>query len=475
VTQKGSFMARLIVKPNSPDSRELELKPGNNLIGRGFANDFKIEDPSVSSSHCQITVSDGSITIKDLGSTNGTFVNRAPIQEAILQAGHVVHLGGVEMAFYSDASAAPPPIPAPAILSPSSIALAPARPAYSISIARAVEPEPTLSELESPPPVIPTAPVTSTGSQQCKFHPRTAGRYFCQKCHIAFCELCVTARAVSGVQRKFCRKCGNECAALHVEAIRPQAEKGFFARVPGAFIFPVRGSGVLVLLVATVLFAALDFMAGPSRGFIPRGIGFGRVMQIFALGYFFSFMQTIIHSTAVGDDEMPPLPSMANMWEDVLLPCLQLLGLTLICFGPAIAMAVFTVSSEDSSMGVPLIALGVLGGLYFPMAFLSVAMLDSVAAANPLQVIPSIFKVPLEYVTTLFLLAVVLGIRASGTIVLPYLFPRGLSTHSIPKLFAFFGASAFWGIASLYLLIVAMRILGLLYFTRREKLGWLSR
>jgi hypothetical protein len=30
------------------------------------------------------------------------------------------------------------------------------------------------------------------------------------------------------------------------------------------------------------------------------------------------------------------------------------------------------------------------------MAFLAVALLDSVAAANPLQVIPSIFKVPLE-------------------------------------------------------------------------------
>ena len=149
-------MARLIVKPNSPDSRELHLKPGDNLIGRGFANDIKIEDPSVSSSHCRITVSDGSITIKDLGSTNGTFVNRAPVQEAMLQAGQTVHLGGVEMAFYSDAAAMAPAPPLPNTSTPASLAFAPSRPAYSLS--RTVEAEPPLSELESPPPVIPPLP-----------------------------------------------------------------------------------------------------------------------------------------------------------------------------------------------------------------------------------------------------------------------------------------------------------------------------
>ena len=89
-------MARLVVNPGSPVAWEIQLKPGTNLIGRGFANDFKIADPSVSSSHCQIVVTDQGATIKDLGSTNGTFINRAPVIEAALKSGQTLHLGGVE-------------------------------------------------------------------------------------------------------------------------------------------------------------------------------------------------------------------------------------------------------------------------------------------------------------------------------------------------------------------------------------------
>jgi len=92
-------MARLVVNPGSPTAWEIQLKPGANTLGRGFANDFKIPDASVSGSHCQITIDDGNAVIKDLGSTNGTFVNRAQVKEARLQPGQTIHLGGVEMLF----------------------------------------------------------------------------------------------------------------------------------------------------------------------------------------------------------------------------------------------------------------------------------------------------------------------------------------------------------------------------------------
>ena len=101
-------MARLIVNPGSPVAWDIELRPGVNLIGRGFANDYKIADPSVSGSHCQVDVSAQGVTIKDLGSTNGTFINRAPIQEALLQPGATVHLGNVELLFEGDVPAGRP-------------------------------------------------------------------------------------------------------------------------------------------------------------------------------------------------------------------------------------------------------------------------------------------------------------------------------------------------------------------------------
>src|SRR5258707_5340589 len=99
-------MPRLVVNQGSPGAWEIELKAGANSLGRGFANDFKINDPSVSGSHCQITVASEGATIKDLGSTNGTYVNRARVEQAPLHPGQTVHLGGVEMRDYTDDLAA---------------------------------------------------------------------------------------------------------------------------------------------------------------------------------------------------------------------------------------------------------------------------------------------------------------------------------------------------------------------------------
>ena len=122
-------MARLVVQPGSPTAWEIKLKEGTNSLGRNPANDFKLDDPSVSGSHCQIVLENETAVIKDLGSTNGTFVNQAPVKEAALQPGHTIHLGGVEMIFHTDApvsadgaqpaavpSLAPgaPPLPPPA-------------------------------------------------------------------------------------------------------------------------------------------------------------------------------------------------------------------------------------------------------------------------------------------------------------------------------------------------------------------------
>jgi pSer/pThr/pTyr-binding forkhead associated (FHA) protein len=107
------FMPRLVVNPSSPASWEIQLNPGKNLIGRGLTNDFQIADPSVSGSHCRITVNGQAATIKDLGSTNGTYVNHAKVREMALQHGQTVHLGSIEMVYYSDvpAQAATKPVP----------------------------------------------------------------------------------------------------------------------------------------------------------------------------------------------------------------------------------------------------------------------------------------------------------------------------------------------------------------------------
>src|SRR5260370_2166168 len=116
-------MPRLVINPGTNSAWEVQLKPGINRLGRGFDNDFKLEHSSVSGSHCQIVVDQGNVLVKDLGSTNGTFVNRAPIQEAALRAGQTLYLGGVALYYEPDAPTPPtlplvetPPPPGPITL-----------------------------------------------------------------------------------------------------------------------------------------------------------------------------------------------------------------------------------------------------------------------------------------------------------------------------------------------------------------------
>jgi hypothetical protein len=517
-------MPRLIVNPGTASVWEIPLRQGVNSIGRGFANDFRLEHGSVSTSHCQIIVQGETATIKDLGSTNGTFVNGAQVLEMPLQPGQAVALGAVKMVYEATvpaeaattvpslmpqpargplrvelatagsgpATSSLPPIGAPASFQPvppppvaaTAGPLSSARtgglalsgvgtrsgPALSV-------PPPIAPSLEMPPPPALGGSTETMRSGNCKFHPKTAGRYFCPTCSHFFCELCVASRAVGAVQKKFCRQCGTELQKARVEIASVAQEKGFYARIPGAFGYPFQGSGVLVLIIGTILISALQFIAPLKMGLVMSGSLrvslWGLVFQVIVIGYIFSYMQNIIHSTAVGENEMPPLPSMANFWEDILLPCLKLLGLIAVCFLPVIVLIGIRMSSEESSVGIAIIPAFILSLLYFPMAFLAVAMLDSVAAANPMQVIPSILKAPVEYLLTVALIGVLLGMRFIGDQVIPMIFPRGLSTHNMAKLFGFLGAEAFWSVMCLYLLTVSMRILGLLYVSKKEKLEWL--
>src|SRR5260370_26700034 len=54
------------------------LKPGRTTIGRKADNDITIPEESASRRHAELTLNaDGnSLVLRDLGSTNGTFVNR---------------------------------------------------------------------------------------------------------------------------------------------------------------------------------------------------------------------------------------------------------------------------------------------------------------------------------------------------------------------------------------------------------------
>lgn len=69
------------------------------LIGRSPECDVFLDDVTVSRRHAELTRVDSVFTIRDLGSLNGTFVNRRRIESAVLEDDDEVQVGKYRMTF----------------------------------------------------------------------------------------------------------------------------------------------------------------------------------------------------------------------------------------------------------------------------------------------------------------------------------------------------------------------------------------
>jgi hypothetical protein len=70
------------------------------LLGRGTETDIRVEDPGVSRKHCEIVVGNPAL-VRDLNSTNGTFLDGKKISEAPLADGSLVKIGGTSLVYRS--------------------------------------------------------------------------------------------------------------------------------------------------------------------------------------------------------------------------------------------------------------------------------------------------------------------------------------------------------------------------------------
>ncbi|HEY1663981.1 MAG TPA: FHA domain-containing protein [Verrucomicrobiae bacterium] len=108
-------MAKLVIHTQSMAGRAHELHADRTTIGRVDDNTFQIVDPSVSSHHCEVLLRGSEILIRDLNSTNGTFINDARISESVLKPGQTLRLGQIELKLEAEgapaAAGAPSPLP----------------------------------------------------------------------------------------------------------------------------------------------------------------------------------------------------------------------------------------------------------------------------------------------------------------------------------------------------------------------------
>jgi hypothetical protein len=80
------------------------LRPGLTTIGRSTVNDIVVNDSTISQRHATIEYSRAGVLLKDLGSTNGTYVGGTEIREKWLGPQESLQFGAVSCAFSGGSS-----------------------------------------------------------------------------------------------------------------------------------------------------------------------------------------------------------------------------------------------------------------------------------------------------------------------------------------------------------------------------------
>lgn len=104
-------MPKLLVLSGTLAGQSYELKVDKTTVGRVEDNTFPLAEPSVSSHHCEILLRGADVVIRDLNSTNGSFINGEKITEASLKPGQTLRLGQIDLRLDDGSSQAPVIVP----------------------------------------------------------------------------------------------------------------------------------------------------------------------------------------------------------------------------------------------------------------------------------------------------------------------------------------------------------------------------
>jgi adenylate cyclase len=106
--QKGLGSVALLRIYSAGSTSERVLSEGRLTIGRAPANDLVLKDEAVSSRHAELTLGADGWVLRDLGSTNKTFLNGQEVNEAVrLSHGDHIRLGRETDLTFEDAPGAP--------------------------------------------------------------------------------------------------------------------------------------------------------------------------------------------------------------------------------------------------------------------------------------------------------------------------------------------------------------------------------
>ncbi len=204
-------MATLSFSINGSPIGSSELKPGTNLVGRAAGCDVRIAHASVSSSHAEIYFNEGALSIRDLGSTNGTFIDDEQIVDAAWLPGQALRFGLVDVGLAE------------------------------------------LSQVAESEPVAAAVAPARLGLRVAKVEHTTEGG----------------APAFAAQPQVF-----NPVRAFPIPASANIRQQGFYRMMRQSFGYPFKRDGLIALICGTLVFCVLDFMGGYSWIIAVIGFGY---------------------------------------------------------------------------------------------------------------------------------------------------------------------------------------------------------
>lgn len=168
-------MARLHIQFQGSESVAKDLNWGITRVGRAPDNDIVIDHPSVSQHHSELELGPAGLRIRDLSSTNGTYLAGRMISQSDVSSGATLRFGEVQAtAEWSQESVSVPVIE--------------------------VDKQPASIDL-------------GDGVMSCLRHPTAASTWLCGECMKYFCNGCPrNVRLVGRPSRWTCPDCGNAVA-----------------------------------------------------------------------------------------------------------------------------------------------------------------------------------------------------------------------------------------------------------------------
>ncbi|OGQ05493.1 MAG: hypothetical protein A3F82_01500 [Deltaproteobacteria bacterium RIFCSPLOWO2_12_FULL_44_12] len=90
---------QLVVIEGPNKNKKITLNKNLTAVGKRETNDLPLTDKTVSRNHLEIEYSSDSFLLRDLGSTNGTYLNGSKVKEAYLAPGDTIKIGNTMLEF----------------------------------------------------------------------------------------------------------------------------------------------------------------------------------------------------------------------------------------------------------------------------------------------------------------------------------------------------------------------------------------